>query len=190
MPKIFYTSDTHFYHDNIVGWCKRPFTDVYHMNDQMIKKWHSVVSDEDTVYFLGDFAFGSPELIPSLVASLSGQKHLIYGNHDVEKLDWHRKANWLSIHEQLHIVDGDYKVWMSHIPLQTAPDKRNYVRPIPLEDYDICLSAHVHEKYIVNDLSSINVGVDVFGFTPRTLTEILDAASKAPIFDSSIYLPK
>jgi calcineurin-like phosphoesterase family protein len=158
------------------------------MNDQLIKRWHSVVKYEDTVYFLGDFAFGSPSLIPSLVASLSGQKHLIYGNHDVEKLNWHRKADWLSINEHLHIIDGEYKIWMAHIPLQTAEDKTKYIRPMPLEDYDICLCGHVHEKYMVNDLGSINVGCDVFGFIPRTLEEILEAASKAPIFDSSVPL--
>ena len=54
----FFTSDTHFGHANIINLCNRPFKDVNHMNDMLVENWNSVVSDDDTVFHLGDFALG------------------------------------------------------------------------------------------------------------------------------------
>ena len=54
----FFTSDTHFGHANIINLCKRPFKDVNHMNDMLVENWNNVVTDDDTVFHLGDFAFG------------------------------------------------------------------------------------------------------------------------------------
>ena len=36
--KIFFTSDTHFGHANIIRFCNRPYRDVNHMNQELIGK--------------------------------------------------------------------------------------------------------------------------------------------------------
>ena len=36
--KLFFTSDTHFFHANIIKHCNRPFTNTYEMNKQIVKK--------------------------------------------------------------------------------------------------------------------------------------------------------
>lgn len=54
----FLTSDTHLGHKNIITYCHRPFKDTYLMNKAITENWNSVVKPEDTVYHLGDFAFG------------------------------------------------------------------------------------------------------------------------------------
>ena len=57
--KIWFTSDTHFFHNNIIDYCKRPFVNAEEMNEYIIKQWNSVVKPQDEVYHLGDFAFGN-----------------------------------------------------------------------------------------------------------------------------------
>ena len=37
--RVFFTSDTHFNHTNIIRFCNRPFKDVSHMNETNIRKY-------------------------------------------------------------------------------------------------------------------------------------------------------
>ena len=60
-PKIFITADLHLGHANIIRYCGRPYRDVNEMNEDLIRRWNSVVSDNDRVFFLGDFALGDIE---------------------------------------------------------------------------------------------------------------------------------
>lgn len=46
---VFYTSDTHFGHKNIIGFCDRPFDDIEEMNRALIERWNAKVSDADDV---------------------------------------------------------------------------------------------------------------------------------------------
>ena len=57
--KVYFTSDTHFYHSNIIGFCKRLFKNVEDMNETLIENWNQVVSQDDIVFHLGDFCMGS-----------------------------------------------------------------------------------------------------------------------------------
>lgn len=65
----FFTSDTHFGHANIINLCNRPFKDVNHMNDMLVENWNSVVSDDDTVFHLGDFALGGSAVWSNVLSS-------------------------------------------------------------------------------------------------------------------------
>lgn len=56
--RVFFTSDTHFNHTNIIRFCNRPFKDVSHMNETIISNWNRVVGPEDIVFHLGDFCLG------------------------------------------------------------------------------------------------------------------------------------
>lgn len=56
--KVFFTSDTHFGHKAIIGFCDRPFSSVEEMTEVLVENWNSVVGPTDTIYHLGDFAFG------------------------------------------------------------------------------------------------------------------------------------
>ena len=55
MSQIFFTSDHHFGHANIIQFSNRPFENVEAMNRAMIERWNEKVSPEDEVYHLGDF---------------------------------------------------------------------------------------------------------------------------------------
>ena len=52
--KVFFTSDTHFYHGNIIRFCNRPFKDVDMMNETIISNWNNTVGQDDIVFHLGD----------------------------------------------------------------------------------------------------------------------------------------
>ena len=67
--KVFFTSDTHFYHANIINFCKRPFANVETMNEALIENWNAVVGVDDIVFHLGDFFV--------LVAQLNGLTYSI-----------------------------------------------------------------------------------------------------------------
>lgn len=40
--KIWFTSDTHFFHDKVVEYSQRPFAGVEEMNEGLIARWNSV----------------------------------------------------------------------------------------------------------------------------------------------------
>ena len=83
--KVFFTSDTHFGHKNIIKYCNRPFSDIDEMNKVLIDNWNKVVSEGDIVFHLGDFAFGGFPLWESIRSRLNGSIYLIRGNHDFKQ---------------------------------------------------------------------------------------------------------
>lgn len=97
MHNIFFTSDTHFYHKNILKYSRirlnaigRIWEDyeadrtaiTHQYSDFLIEKWNAQVTDDDDVYFLGDLAFIGKEKADALLNKLKGKIHLIKGNHD------------------------------------------------------------------------------------------------------------
>ncbi len=91
MPTAWIMSDTHFYHEPIIDFTGRPFSDIKEMNEILVSNWNNTVSPSDTVYFLGDLALGrerdppkraKPWLTESVAAKLNGKKIFINGNHD------------------------------------------------------------------------------------------------------------
>ena len=83
---IYFTSDWHFFHDRILEFHpkrKELFgADMEKTTDKMIELWNNTVSKKDTVYILGDLAFGTVEQKRKLFNRLNGNKVLIMGNHD------------------------------------------------------------------------------------------------------------
>lgn len=83
ISKVFLTSDTHFYHKNIITYCNRPFETVEKMNETLISNWNKVVPIDGIVFHCGDFAFGGSEVWHKILPRLNGQIHLILGNHKI-----------------------------------------------------------------------------------------------------------
>ena len=55
---VYFTSDLHFYHKNIMSYSPsfRSYESAEEMNEKLIELWNSVVTPEDTVYNLGDLS--------------------------------------------------------------------------------------------------------------------------------------
>ena len=174
----YYTSDTHFGHVNILGFCRPMFQDVAEMNEKMILNWNSVVQPTDTVYHLGDFAMGNKKDHKSFLDRLSGYKILIRGNHDQseEKM---LAMGWNEVYLDRIIEPDGKRVYLRHIPpphLDPYAGRFYHTEFLkePPAQYDYWLCGHVHEKFLRKG-NVINVGVDRWGFKPRTFQEILGA---------------
>ena len=81
MGKIFFTSDLHFGHENVIRFDNRPFETVEEMNAELVRRWNAKVSNGDLVYVLGDMIWKSNHgEAEKLIKSLNGQIILIKGN--------------------------------------------------------------------------------------------------------------
>ena len=54
---IYFTSDLHFGHKNIIQYENRPFNNIEEMDNKIIKMWNNTLNEEDTIYILGDFSW-------------------------------------------------------------------------------------------------------------------------------------
>ena len=78
--RLFFTSDLHFYHKNIIDFCSRPFTNVEHMNAMLITYWNAVVEPGDDVIIAGDFIFSRDlDKLENILVQLNGNKFLVLG---------------------------------------------------------------------------------------------------------------
>ena len=67
----FFTSDQHYGHNEIITFCNRPYRNSQVMTRDIVKRYNSVVKEEDVTYHLGDFAFAGPDRISYI-------QHLIF----------------------------------------------------------------------------------------------------------------
>lgn len=82
---LFFTSDTHFNHTNILKYCYRPFETIEDHDETIIRNWNSVIPEDGVVFHLGDFGCGSVRYLKSVLERLNGTIFLCVGNHDFTK---------------------------------------------------------------------------------------------------------
>jgi calcineurin-like phosphoesterase family protein len=167
---IYYIADTHFGHENVIGFCNRPFADIEEMNRVMVANWNERVKGNDTVYVLGDMFFRckDPE---SILRQLKGKKRLLVGNHDGSWMTMLDVMQYFeSVDSLLETAGSDCGLTLCHYPLLTwRHQKKTYM-----------IHGHIH-----NDTSEdywplikarervLNAGVDINGFKPVTLEELI-----------------
>ena len=121
---IWFTSDTHFGHTNILRYCKRPFDTIEAMNDTIVNNWNTQVQSGDDVYHLGDFAMTGKTDYKSLLDRLMGNIHLVRGNHDhLNKMPAYLKERFAWIKDYYELVvpdeemDVDQPIILFHYPI-------------------------------------------------------------------------
>ena len=174
---MYFTADTHFGHDNIIKYCKRPFHCAAEMDETIFANWTALVRPEDTVYHLGDVAFGSEEAVARAVERikrLPGRKLLIPGNHD------HRYPELLAqafdevlppLWEVTATAGGESaRIALCHYPLLTWKGAFRGA---------LHFHGHVHGRIQADD-RRIDVGVDAWGYAPARLENIIKRMKSAP----------
>ena len=114
--KVFFTSDTHFYHGNIIRFCNRPFKDVDMMNETIISNWNNTVGQDDIVFHLGDFCLGGSAEWTKMLDRLNGRIYLIMGNHDLKNIRQGYIDKFEHVAMQTHIEVGKQKIYLNHYP--------------------------------------------------------------------------
>jgi calcineurin-like phosphoesterase family protein len=115
--KIFFTSDSHYGHSNILKFCDRPFEDVEEMDRMLIENWNKKVPHDGLVFHLGDFAWGGYEFWKKIRDQLNGDIILIKGNHDQKNMsstaeqELFKYVSWQMLIE----IEGR-KIWLNHFP--------------------------------------------------------------------------
>jgi calcineurin-like phosphoesterase family protein len=198
----YYTSDLHFGHLNIIRFCDRPFPGVPAMNARLVQLWNETVTDDDTVWVLGDVALGALDESLAHIGRLAGHKILVPGNHDrcwegdraLRKGDPEARerrratareryldAGFAEIHDRPEqVVLGDQKVDLSHFPYEgDSHGADRFVEYRPVDRGGWVVHGHVHDTWRQRG-RQINVGVDVWGGRPVPAETIAGLIADGP----------
>lgn len=191
---IFFISDTHFGHANMItflnydGTRMRPFNSVEECDELMIENWNKVVKSTDRIYHLGDVVYKCKNR-DEIMKRLNGEKILIKGNHDRDQLGWYMK--YFKDIRGTHHIDGNYL--LGHFPVH--PDsKGRFVRQ---------LHGHIHAQTVMkpiynDDYSAFgmfpdpwyrNCCVEVNNYSPIPF-EVIKQETEKLIEDGVIIIPK
>ena len=114
---IWFTSDLHFGHKNIIKFCNRPWETTEEMDEALIANWNSVVGEKDIVFDLGDFAFATNGRWKDILQRLNGKHYLILGNHDVTRWPGDKTMELFDRVEQQMIIYIDNRcIYLNHYP--------------------------------------------------------------------------
>ncbi len=159
---IFFTSDHHFFHKNVIEYNHRPFSCVEEMNHHLIQAYNEKVTQEDTVYFLGDFSFCSLDKSMSILDQLNGRKHLVRGNHDHNGVC--KLSHWESVDIIKDLWVDKQRVILCHYPMWVWPGMHRGAWH---------LYGHVHGSHNNPQPKSFDVGVDTSkNFGPYSYDDI------------------
>ena len=169
MANIFFASDHHFGHANILtfkrddGTPLRDFASVEEMDEHIVQCHNSVVRPGDKVYFLGDVAMSKKSSALHVLARMNGEKVLIKGNHDQCKPEAYLK--YFKDIRGSHQFEG---LIMTHIP----------IHPESLARWGLNVHGHLHYQVVKMPLSQLpdkryfNVSMERINYTPISLEEI------------------
>jgi calcineurin-like phosphoesterase family protein len=172
------SSDIHFGHKNIMNFCpvSRAFGkgDISRMDEEIIRRWNSVVQPGDTTFILGDVAFCNAEKAVSHLQRLNGFKVLIKGNHDVKLVkDEKFCEQFTAMHDYYTLQVNEVKVIMFHYPIAEWDQ---------MHRGSVHFHGHLHgsvsgmERY-----RCLDVGMDNHDCYPIKLTTAVDKALKGAI---------
>lgn len=171
---IYFTSDLHIGHDKPFLWGGRGFSSIEEHDTEILKRWNSVVSVDDTVYILGDLCLGGNEKEwDKIFKNLNGQKYVITGNHDTVnkiaryELDYNMTCYGLAA---LYKHTKKWIFYLSHYPTFTAnfDDKQKH-------RHIINLYGHTHQStnFFNDNPYMYHVGVDSHNFMPVSIEQII-----------------
>lgn len=174
-PKIFFTSDTHFGHNKDFLFGPRGFSNWIEHGEAIVENWNSVVSQEDTVYHLGDIALTKENEAQAIewINRLHGTIFWVAGNHDTDgRIEEFTKrcpnVHFIGYAHRLKI-DG-YSLYLSHFPTITENFGETFLKKMVIN-----LFGHTHQKdkFYGDYANMYNVALDAHDNFPVEFNEII-----------------
>ena len=163
MANIFFVSDTHFGHANILKFTRadgspmRSFASVQEMDDYMVEQWNSVVRPQDKIYHLGDVAMKKYDI--GKVHRCNGHKRLIRGNHDI-----YPTKIYLQFFEEIYSMRVLENMLFTHIPIHPESLRHDWIN----------VHGHVHNNVpqLHYGPRYLNVSVEETEYRPLAIEEL------------------
>lgn len=184
---VFFTSDLHFNHGNIIKYCNRPFLDEHDkavkdsgdhyfndlklsldsiriMNDNLINNWNKTVPNNGVVFHLGDFGFFHDNKIVDIINKLNGKIYFVKGNHDQSLEKLYRDMNYFKLDEKVgwlrdyHTLSIDRQnIVLFHYPIYLWDRKHHGSWHLNGHEHNGCKET----RFDCNDFGlTLDVGVD------------------------------
>ncbi|MCR5206204.1 MAG: metallophosphoesterase [Lachnospiraceae bacterium] len=198
---LYFTSDLHLDHKNVIEFSHRPFMDVEEMNKLLIDNINYTVGSKDELYIIGDFLYpASRERVRELRRQIKCKHvHLIRGNHDK---DYSQDHIFQSVQDYKEIKTEYGRFVLSHYQMQDWSGSKYG---------SVLLHWHIHSEgsdynernrqmkylerfpdsyHIPKDqdlmLRMYDVGVDANDYKPVSLEPIADFLGLTPVRGSRV----
>jgi len=184
LSKIYFTSDLHFGHENVIRFDDRPFASVEEMDAELVRRWNAKVDRGDLVYVLGDMIWKTKnDDALNIIKSLNGQIILIKGNHDRFLSNAKAKNALAAVKDYddicVMLEDGTTRrCVLSHyfIPMYNGHRYQGihlhgHSHFTDEADFEIDLAEQLNKQGIRNEI--YNVGCMYWNYEPVTLDEII-----------------
>lgn len=198
-----FSSDFHLQHKNIIKFDGRPFKDIDHHDEMLIKHFNDVVMPWDTLIVLGDVALGPWPVGIEKICRFNGRKVLVPGNHDrissVEKEARRERfrPDYEAVFDEIwdEVVEYDLqgtKVYLSHYPHTGDHGEDRFEQLRPVDDGTPIVHGHTHAKEVLSFTQDgtvqVHVGVTSWGYRPVHENRVLAAVRSKGIagFDSKV----
>lgn len=173
---IWFTSDLHLGHENILKLNHRPFATIDEMDETLIRNWNGKVHRDDTVYIVGDILWGKRR-VASYLSRLNGKKHLIFGNHDEQMVKDPTFCAWFEEVVPMSFLSlNGHPITLCHYPMLEWKESRADGKKKP----GILIFGHIHNRidpayrFLFESENALNAGTDINGFCPVSFEELVE----------------
>ncbi len=195
LDKIFFYSDPHYGHTNVLKFCPRGYDNINQMHKDYIKLYNKTIPKDGVCIWVGDCFFFGKEKSREIMQQLNGTKVLVRGNHDNKHAYMYSLGfDFVVDYLELHIAGQSVKV--KHYPPKYTNNrliqwfkfnilkhkKPRYFDRYPSKDGRWLIHGHTHSDEKVNAKhKSIHVGVDAWSGTPVSLRQIEKILQKGSV---------
>lgn len=160
MRNVWFIGDTHFGHNNILKYSEETrghFNGVKEHNEAIVENINKYVKPQDTLWHLGDVAFGVDNLKYIRFINCNNI-NLVMGNHDTYNI-----MEYVAVGFNKIVGAIQYKEFLlTHVPVNACQVN---------ERYTCNIHGHLH-TYDIQDNRYYNVNADRIMMIPRNLDQI------------------